>query len=83
MCHGGPAAFAKWDAVGSLEEMNQVYSDFDDTLKETLALVEDVRAWKLAEMPKLRSWSSGNGKVVLIGDAAHAMLPYLAQVSAT
>ncbi|MEL6921370.1 MAG: FAD-dependent monooxygenase [Pseudomonadota bacterium] len=33
--------------------------------------------WPLKSVPKLKTWI--NGKVVLIGDAAHAMLPFAAQ----
>ncbi|TVY34290.1 FAD-dependent monooxygenase [Lachnellula subtilissima] len=38
--------------------------------------------WKLAYVPPLERWASDNGRVVIIGDAAHAMLPMMAQGAA-
>lgn len=31
--------------------------------------------WKLAEMPDLPRWTSRDGRIALLGDSAHAMLP--------
>lgn len=80
MVHVGPAAFDRWDQDGNVGEMNKVYEDFDPVIRETLSFVERAKSWKLVESATLESWSSKSGRVVLLGDAAHAMLPYLAQV---
>jgi salicylate hydroxylase len=45
-----------------------------------IALPEAWLKWALYDCPPLRCWSQG--PVALIGDAAHAMLPYLAQGAA-
>jgi salicylate hydroxylase len=42
-----------------------------------LATAESWQTWPLYDLPPLSSW--GRGPVTLIGDAAHAMLPFLAQ----
>ncbi|TVY62019.1 FAD-dependent monooxygenase OpS4 [Fusarium oxysporum f. sp. cubense] len=34
---------------------------------------ESILCWPFYAMPKLHSWSSSSGKVIMIGDAAHAM----------
>lgn len=47
------------------------------TLREALARGGPWRAWDLYEQPLLPAWS--NGPVALLGDAAHPMLPFLAQ----
>ncbi|KAN0121699.1 FAD/NAD(P)-binding domain containing protein [Hyaloscypha variabilis] len=41
-----------------------------------LAKTENGFIWKLAELPSLKSWVSTSGKLVAIGDAVHAMVPY-------
>lgn len=46
-------------------------------LREALARGGPWRAWDLYELPPLPAWS--NGPVALLGDAAHPMLPFLAQ----
>ncbi|KAG8625201.1 hypothetical protein KVT40_006952 [Elsinoe batatas] len=37
----------------------------------------DILEWRLSSLPPLPSWSSPNGKVLLLGDAAHATLPFM------
>jgi hypothetical protein len=41
---------------------------------------EDCFLWKIAYLPPLETWVSRSGKVVLLGDAAHAMVPHLGMV---
>lgn len=49
-------------------------------LKELVALVPQWRAWCLFDRPPVVSAAQlARGKVALLGDAAHPMLPYLAQ----
>jgi 2-polyprenyl-6-methoxyphenol hydroxylase-like FAD-dependent oxidoreductase len=45
--------------------------------KSLLERTEDWRAWSLLSLPPLPRWS--RGAVTLLGDAAHPVLPYLAQ----
>ncbi|KAF2224196.1 hypothetical protein BDZ85DRAFT_295283 [Elsinoe ampelina] len=37
----------------------------------------EILEWRLSSLPPLPSWSSPNGKVLLLGDAAHASLPFM------
>ena len=50
---------------------------FSSELLEFLSLASEWRAWSLYDPPPLPGWSDGN--VGLIGDAAHPILPFLAQ----
>mgnify|MGYP001060713496 CR=1 FL=1 len=81
MSHPGQAATGKWNEPGDLNEMKDHYGDFDPVITKVLSKVKGCLKWRLADLPPLTNWVSKNGKVVLIGDAAHATLPYLAQVS--
>lgn len=38
--------------------------------------------WRLIDLPTINDWVHPSGKMVIIGDAAHATLPYLAQGAA-
>ncbi|PVH69102.1 FAD/NAD(P)-binding domain-containing protein [Cadophora sp. DSE1049] len=71
--------------LGSTTSLRQLVSDFEPRVRKLAELVkpEDCFLWKIAHLPKLKSWVSGSGKVVLLGDAAHAMVPHLGAGAAT
>jgi salicylate hydroxylase len=48
-------------------------------LTQLLDQVEKVDKWKLMHRGPLQSWINPQSNLVLIGDACHPMLPYLAQ----
>lgn len=80
MSHPGQAAVGKWNEPGNLEEMKQQYHQFDPLIQKVLTKVTSCLKWTLADLPVLSRWVSPGGRICVIGDAAHAMLPYLAQV---
>lgn len=82
MSHPGQAAVGQWNEPGNLEEMKWHYRKFDPIIRRVLDKVDHCLKWTLADLPVLSNWVSPSGLVVLIGDAAHAMLPYLAQGAA-
>ena len=53
------------------------FAAFHPLLQRILAEADDVKAWPLFARKPLTRWS--NGHVILLGDAAHPMLPSLAQ----
>lgn len=77
-----PEGARNWETMGNIKELRDVYSDHEPVMRRILEKVEeeDCRLWRISMLPDLPSWVSGSGKVVLVGDAAHAMCPYLAQV---
>lgn len=72
-----------WHALGNLEKVKAKFADFEPRIASLLDLAkpQDCYMWRFSDMPPLERWSSSSGKVVLVGDAAHAMLPYTNQVS--
>jgi len=69
--------------LGSTVSFRELVSDFEPRVRKLAELVqpEDCFLWKIAHLPKLKTWANGSGRVVLLGDAAHAMVPHLGAVS--
>jgi salicylate hydroxylase len=77
------APLARYNEPASLQEMQAEFSSgWHESVTTTLSLAESCTKWTLAETPSLPTWRSENGRVVLLGDAAHAMTPHAAQGAA-
>lgn len=64
---------------GNVEEMRALYKDWDPRIPKLLALCESVYKWRLMIRPGLDpTWSHDSAAFTILGDAAHATLPYLA-----
>jgi salicylate hydroxylase len=64
---------------GSVEEMRALFENWDPILTKFLDCVQSVDKWKLMHRPEMERWTNERGNFVLMGDACHPMLPYLAQ----
>lgn len=65
--------------AGNVDEMRALYKDWDPRIPKLLALCESVYKWRLCIRPNLNpTWSHHSGAFTILGDAAHATLPYLA-----
>ena len=64
---------------GSVDEMRALFENWDPILTQFLDCVKTVDKWKLMHRPEMERWTNDLGNFVLMGDACHPMLPYLAQ----
>jgi salicylate hydroxylase len=69
-----------WRTPGDIEDVLAAYAGWSPTLRAILAKGADVYKWALLDREIPPAWSAG--RVALLGDACHAMLPYLAQGAA-
>jgi salicylate hydroxylase len=69
------AAHTSWTTTGDHDKMMRTFADFPDWAQKPLRLAErsDLGLWQLRDLDPLQTWY--RGRAILIGDAAHAMLP--------
>jgi len=82
ICEDEPGLEASWLEKNGLEDVKARFAGFEPSIGKLLDLAktENGFIWKLAELPSLKSWVSTSGKLVAIGDAVHAMVPYAGMV---
>jgi salicylate hydroxylase len=66
-----------WSTRGDPDEMRASFPDSEPRLDRLLGLVTACSKWGLFTRPLTQNW--GRGRIELIGDAAHAMLPNAGQ----
>ncbi|KAL7912501.1 hypothetical protein GGI35DRAFT_491095 [Trichoderma velutinum] len=66
-----------WTLRGHRSDLEKDYADFDPTVKRLIQyLDEKPLKWILYDRPLCNKWIFANGKIALLGDAVHAMVPH-------
>jgi salicylate hydroxylase len=69
-----------WTDRGNVEDALAAYEGWHPQVRTILGAVDEIFIWALFDRTPLERWSSG--RVTLLGDACHAMLPFMAQGAA-
>ncbi|KAK4501210.1 hypothetical protein PRZ48_007017 [Zasmidium cellare] len=64
-----------WDENGDIEYVRNYFKGYSKALTSFLQIAKRCDRWRLAEIPDLPQWISPKGRLVLLGDSSHAMLP--------
>ncbi len=66
-----------WNTFGDTAELSERFAQAVPQVRELLGKIETWKMWVLCDREPVANWSQG--RVTLLGDAAHPMLQYLAQ----
>jgi salicylate hydroxylase len=66
-----------WNETGDLDELRASFADANPRLAGLIGAIDEAFITGLYDRAPLKNWTEG--RVTLLGDSAHAMLPYLAQ----
>ncbi|KAF9236355.1 FAD/NAD(P)-binding domain-containing protein [Melanogaster broomeanus] len=82
LAHPDDGSLESWTAEGSADKMRAEFVGWEPRIQKLLALIPSTLNWKLMDRAPLSTWVHKDGKLALLGDACHPMLPYRAQGSA-
>lgn len=67
----------RWSGIDKPDYVQAVFSDYGGPIGQALRSITQVSKWGLFLRPVASQWS--RGRIVLLGDAAHPTLPFMAQ----
>ncbi|MDM0109650.1 FAD-dependent monooxygenase [Variovorax sp. J22R24] len=69
-----------WIDRGDVDEARSSFAGWHPQVQTIIGAVDETFKWALFDRPPMERWSMG--RVTLLGDACHAMLPFMAQGAA-
>jgi salicylate hydroxylase len=77
-----PAAWNQQSPEKILSAMREHFKGWDPTLTKVIDMVKTTLKWPLVSGSALSRWIAPSNKLLIMGDAAHAMVPYMSQGAA-
>jgi salicylate hydroxylase len=74
--HSDPST---WKPENAITEMKNYFCGWDPQLNKIINMIDKTLKWPLLTGDTIDKWVSDSGKLVVLGDAAHAMVPYMSQ----
>ena len=69
-----------WTADGEIADLAAEFDGWDHRVQQLIRSAASTKRWAMYDRDPLERWSEG--RITLLGDAAHAMLPFFAQGAA-
>ena len=79
---GEPMGQDEWKTGADNAALVERFKDWCEPVRKLCGLTGQYLKWKLADFDQLSQWAHPSGKAVLLGDACHPMMPYMAQGAA-
>ncbi|KAG0650132.1 FAD-dependent monooxygenase 4 [Hyphodiscus hymeniophilus] len=73
---------ATWRPETTIQDMRNSFEDWDPQLVKVIHMIDKALKWPLISGTPLTTWTAPSGRVIMLGDAAHAMVPYMSQGAA-
>ncbi|KAJ5037143.1 hypothetical protein J3E74DRAFT_278698 [Bipolaris maydis] len=73
---------ATWAKKFLKEDVQNEFKGWDPRLTKIISLINECLKWPLKVGRPLQTWTSPSSRLIIVGDAAHAMLPYMSQGAA-
>ncbi|KAF1922892.1 FAD/NAD(P)-binding domain-containing protein [Didymella exigua CBS 183.55] len=71
-----------WNKDTTLQDMRSHFEGWDPALLKLMSLIDFTLKWPLLSASPLNRWVHEDAKMLIMGDAAHAMVPYMSQGAA-
>ncbi|KAJ9144076.1 Salicylate hydroxylase [Pleurostoma richardsiae] len=85
LSHMDQSDASRWNQLSQervLGDMKAEFGGWDPQLLKIIDLIDSALKWPLIGGNSLETWTSPSSRLVVLGDAAHAMLPYMSQGAA-